>query len=244
MRAILTYHSIDLAETPISVTPECFVRHAGWLASGAVKVLSLPELLAAPDTDDAVAITFDDALGSVFDIAAPVLASHGLTATLFVPTAHVGRDNAWRQTGDPGIPLQRIMTWDEIGVLAARGWTIGAHTRTHPRLVDCDASMLADELTGAAEDLRVHLGTRPDTFAYPYGAINPAVCQAAGQVYGASCTTELRILEGAPDRAALPRLDAYYFREPGRLESWGTSAQRRYIGFRRALRRVRQALRG
>jgi peptidoglycan/xylan/chitin deacetylase (PgdA/CDA1 family) len=242
VRAILTYHSIDQASTPISVSPSCFERHIAWLTRSAVRVLPLPELFRTTDAEQAVSITFDDALGSVSDIAAPILAAHGLTATVFVPTARVGLDNRWRGTGDRGIPMQRIMTWDEIAVLLERGWTIGAHTRSHPRLVECDDRELVDELAGAAEDIRTHTGQQPRTFAYPYGALNDRVCRAAGQVYDLCCTTDLRVLSDGEDRTALPRLDAYYLQTPGLLERWGSARQLRYLGFRRVLRELRQRL--
>src|SRR5690606_37701023 len=60
MRAILTYHSIDESGSPISVSREAFRAHVRWLASGAVKVRPLAELVDARDGGDAVAITFDD----------------------------------------------------------------------------------------------------------------------------------------------------------------------------------------
>ncbi|MBK9550504.1 MAG: hypothetical protein IPO52_15740 [Gemmatimonadetes bacterium] len=63
MRAILTYHAIDATGSVISVTPEDFAAHVSWAASGAVQVVSVEELLAFPDSVNAVALTFDDALG-------------------------------------------------------------------------------------------------------------------------------------------------------------------------------------
>ena len=240
VRAILTYHSIDRAGTAISVTPEGFARHISWLAHSSVRVVPLAELLEAQESADAASITFDDALGSVMEIAAPILAGHGLTATLFVPTGRVGGDNRWHGTGDPGIPVQRVMTWEEIGTLAERGWTIGAHTRTHPRLNECADQRLTDELEGAAEDIRTNTGNRPRTLAYPYGANDSRVRVAAGRVYDMACTVDLRPLGRAEDRTTLPRLDAYFLHGAGAIEGWGSGVQRRYLSLRRTIRRIRR----
>lgn len=237
------YHAIDRSGSAISVTPEAFAEHVAWMASGVVRVVSLPELLALDDDADAVALTFDDALESVGSEAAPLLAKHGFPATVFVVTGHVGGDNRWKGCGDPGIPVQRVLGWDELGRLGEQDWTIGAHTRSHPRLPLCSDHEVQDELAGSADDIRTALGERPETFAYPYGDVDSRVARAAANTFPIACATSFQQVSRATRRERVPRLDAWYFKDAAPLRRWGTPAWRRSIAMRHALRTVRRALR-
>lgn len=242
MRALLTYHAIDTSGSVISVTPECFARHVAWLASGAVRVVGLDELLALPDDIDAVALTFDDALTSVATEAAPRLAAHGLPATLFVVSDHVGGDNRWSGVTSPGIPVAPVLDWEALARLQEGGWTIGAHSRRHPHLTACSDDQLDDELAGAAQQLHERLGARPTSFAYPYGTADARVIAAAARHYRLAVGTEHRPLGTHDDAHHLPRLDAWYFRGPVPFRDWGTPRFRRRIAARHALRRLRRML--
>lgn len=242
MRAILTWHSLDASGSPISLTPEEFRRQLAWLATGAVRVVSLEQLLGMGDDASAVALTFDDGFVNFATEAIPLLQQHGLPVTLFVVTGHVGRDNSWRGAGDPGIPVLPLLDWEALGKLRDAGVTLGAHTRTHPRLSRCGPAELQAELGLAAEEMEKRLGERPRGFAYPYGDVDSRVATAAASVYGWACTTEFRALNApdAPNR--LPRLDAWYFRDPARFASWGSVRFRGWLWSRRQARILRSAL--
>lgn len=239
---ILMYHSLDLSGSPVSVPPDAFRAHLRGLAARGVAAMGIADLLRTPETQDAVAITFDDALSSVWTVAAPLLDELGLTATVFVPTAHAGGDNRWRGSGDPGIPHVPVMTWDELGALQRRGWTIGAHTRTHAPLTRCTAAQIADELEGSALDIRRALGEQPQVFAYPYGLVNARVAAAASAVFEYSVTTEMRVLSAFEARASLPRVDAFYFRANDLLAAWGSRRQRAYLRLRGGFRSLKRSV--
>lgn len=238
MRAILTYHSLDDSGSPISVPPAVFAQHAAWLRSGRAQVTTIPELLALPTSADAVAITFDDGFANFATEAAPRLA--GLPATLFVVSDHVGQTNAWRGRDAPGIPTLPLLDWSALGRLAESGVTLGAHTRTHPDLAAMSRSQVDDELAGCAERVLAETGIRPQQFAYPYGSTTPTVVESAATYFAQSVTTELRALSGTELLAELPRIDMYYFRRPGQLEAWGTTAFHIRLSARRLLRSGRR----
>jgi peptidoglycan/xylan/chitin deacetylase (PgdA/CDA1 family) len=239
MRAILTYHSIDSSGSPVSLSKETFAEHATFLASGRVKVLTLAELLSAPDTEDAVALTFDDGFRNFATQAMPVLTDHSLPATVFVVSDTVGGTNAWGGRDEPGIPTLPLMDWDELQSVSDAGFEIGSHTRRHPRLTSLSPAQVEDEMTGCRERIHAELGKRPTRFSYPYGDVNDAVAGVARKTFAQSVTTEFRPLSRDDDPARLPRLDAYYFQRPGALESWGSRPFRRRIWMRAQARRVR-----
>ncbi|HJU88867.1 MAG TPA: polysaccharide deacetylase family protein [Gemmatimonadaceae bacterium] len=239
MRAALMYHSIDRSSSPISVDPETFRRHVRWLASGAVRVVPLAQLM-SDGSGDAVALTFDDGFANFESEAAPLLAEHGLPATLFVVTGHVGRANDWGGRGQRHVPTLPLLGWDSLGKLAGSGIEIGAHTRTHRPLDELSDDEIEDELGSSSREIEARTGRRPSTFAYPYGRTSPVAVAAARGHFAISCTTELRACGASEDPARLPRLDAYYLRAPGRLERWGSGELARYLWVRAHARRVRR----
>lgn len=244
MRAILTYHSIDESGSPISVGREVFRAHVRWLASGAVRVLPIADLVARGDDGDAVALTFDDGFQNFADEAAPLLADAGLPATVFVVPEHVGGENDWGGRHAPGIPALPLMDWSTLGTVAAQRVALGAHTRRHRDLTQVRGASLEDEVAGCVERMAAELGCRPTSFAYPYGAVDAAAATVVRDVYTHACTTELRPLRHDDDRAHLPRLDMFYFREPGQLEGWGSAAFRSRLWLRAQGRRVKRLVQG
>jgi peptidoglycan/xylan/chitin deacetylase (PgdA/CDA1 family) len=241
VRAILTYHSIDGSDSPISIPEARFRAHMDWLAGSGVRVVSLPELLRLESQTNAVALTFDDGFLNFAEIAWPILKSHGFPATLFVVTDRTGSTNEWGNLKARTVPTLPLLDWTELARLAEEGVTLGSHTRTHPNLRAISTSALIDEVEGAAARLYAETGERALTFAYPYGAFDREIAAVVGSTHSIACTTELRPLGAAENALLLPRLDAYYFRRPGTLESWGSSAFRRYVWLRAHARRVRQA---
>jgi peptidoglycan/xylan/chitin deacetylase (PgdA/CDA1 family) len=241
MRAILTYHSIDDSGSVISVSEAAFARHVEWLASGRVRVTTVDELLRLPESADAVAVTFDDGCVSFGKIAAQRLAAHGLPSTLFVVTDRVGTTNAWNGVVARGIPELRLLDWTALTRLMQQGVALASHTRTHPALPKLRGEALAEEIVGAADAIERHTGRRPTGFAYPYGAVSDEAAAVVAATYSWGCTTELRGLSAAEDRSRLPRLDMYYFRQPGALERWGTTRFNNYVKLRSRVRRMKQA---
>jgi peptidoglycan/xylan/chitin deacetylase (PgdA/CDA1 family) len=239
MRAILTYHSIDETGSVISIGERSFRRHVAWLAEGHVRVVPLEEITSVPPDQDAVAITFDDGLASFGAIAAPLLLQHGLPVTLFVVTDAVGSSNVWRGRQDPGIPVQPLLDWAQLGALQEAGVQLAAHTCTHPRLTALEGDSLEREIVASKQRLARELGVDAKTFAYPYGAVSPAARDVVARTFHFGCTTRLAALAPEEDPAMLPRLDSYYLRSPDALDGWGSRRFRMRLGLFAGARSVR-----
>ena len=245
MRGILTWHSLDLSGSPISVDPEVFRHQLEFLATQRVPVLPLGALAhAADDGTDAVALTFDDGFANVGSIAVPLLIKRQLPATVFVVPEHIGGRNDWGGRTTASIPTLPLMDWKSLGIAQARGIEIGAHTRRHRDLAAVTGAALEDEVAGCVERIAAELGTRPTSFAYPYGSVGADAVIAVRGIYAQAVTTELRLLGAAEDPFLLPRVDMYYFRERGQLEAWGRAAFRRRLWLRAQGRRVRHLVAG
>jgi peptidoglycan/xylan/chitin deacetylase (PgdA/CDA1 family) len=110
---ILTYHSVAPPEwtqwiDPRNrIEPERFAQQMEFLARHR-RVIALDELVAAieagePQPAGSVVVTFDDGYRDTLEVAAPILARHGLPATVYIPTAIVSR-------GEP-LWSDRVYTW-------------------------------------------------------------------------------------------------------------------------------------
>ena len=178
---ILVYHSVmphhpgqNAEQRVLDVDDSAFVAQMRYLVDGGYHVVSLASLVDALEGRDtlpnrAVVITFDDGWENQYHHAFPILRRFGLTATFFVFTTPIGVDG-------------KLMTWEQLRELRAAGMTIGSHTRTHPSLPDYHAA-LHNEVVMSREDIKQHLGSAPDFFAYPFGewdSLSAAWARTAG----------------------------------------------------------------
>jgi peptidoglycan/xylan/chitin deacetylase (PgdA/CDA1 family) len=62
---------------------------------------------------------------------APALPALSIPATIFVPTAWVGRSNDWDRRA---FTTRQHLTWDELRELIRLGYEVGSHTCEHIRL--------------------------------------------------------------------------------------------------------------
>jgi peptidoglycan/xylan/chitin deacetylase (PgdA/CDA1 family) len=243
MRAILTYHSIDESGSVISISEHVFRKQVAWLARGQVPVVSLDALMRLPADADAIALTFDDGFVNFGDIAAPLLAEHGLSSTLFVVSDAAGKTNRWPGRSDRGLPELPLLSWELLGRLGNQFVDIGAHTRTHADVSRLTPDGLHNEIVGSAERIRSELGVEPTSFAYPYGVVSDAAAALVAERFAWGCTTEMRSVSANEPQALLPRLDMFYLREAGQLERWGTARFRYHLRLRAGARLVRHHLR-
>lgn len=210
---VLTYHSVDGSGSPVSVTPASFRRQMGWLARRGYQTVTMSDvadaLAAGRLPDRAVAITFDDAYQNVIRDAVPVLHAYRFRVTVFVPTARVGRDNAW---GNTRIPRLAIASWPEIAEAVALGVVeVGGHTRSHPRLGQIPVEEARAEIVDSRREIEDRLGVPAQSFCYPYGDVTPAVCAlVAGAGYRTACTTRWGHVCLGDDPFTLRRIRVYH----------------------------------
>ena len=93
--------------------------------------------------------------------ALPVLGRHGFSATVYLPTAFIGETRRRFQGTE-------CITWSEARALRAEGIELGAHTVTHPRLVELAEDACWRELVDARLEIESHTGGPVREFSYPY----------------------------------------------------------------------------
>lgn len=236
---VLTYHSIDESGSPISISPAEFRRHMQALAGAGWRTLTiggaLDGLASRGWPDRSFLLTFDDGYGSVMDKAAPDVHACGFKPIVFVVSGRVGSDNRW--PGQPSfVPPAPLLDWPALRSLVQAGWSLGAHSRTHPRLPTLASDAAIDEIAGSKRDIEDRCGSPVDTFAYPYGAVSAAVRAAAARHYGAAFGTRLACVTPRASRMELDRLDAYYLQGRPFIDRLDGKTAALYFTLRRAAR--------
>jgi peptidoglycan/xylan/chitin deacetylase (PgdA/CDA1 family) len=174
---ILMYHHVaDDTPSSTSVTPERFAEHLDYLVAHDYRVLPVEEILErlakrAPLPEDSIAITFDDAYLSVYNIARPMLDSREMPYTVFVSTEFID------------LRYGNYMTWEQLRSIAAYGGTIGNHGVRHQSALARDRGetrekwlerFRADALQ-AQQRIRAETGVVSTIYAWPYGEYNADV---------------------------------------------------------------------
>ncbi len=237
---ILTYHSIDDSGSVISVSPAQFRRHMQILAEERIRVVPLRDVR---ETPGAVALTFDDGYRNFLESAAPVLAEHAFPATVFAVSDYCGRDNGW-PTQPAFVPRLPLMGWRELERVVAQGISVGAHSVTHPFLTRLTTEEIRVELSDCRQEIEAKLGVIADTLVYPYGDSDARVRQVAAKVFRLACGTRLDFLSPAADPFDLPRIDAYYVRDPRWFAPLFSPSGRAYIAVRRWVRGIKNGAGG
>jgi peptidoglycan/xylan/chitin deacetylase (PgdA/CDA1 family) len=211
---VLMYHAVTATrmddDGQMSVSAERFARQMDELAATGVVVVDLAAGVRAladrPTAPPAAAIVFDDGFVGVHDHAAPVLQRRSWPATAFVTTAWVGA---------PAMPLAearlgRPMTWTEVDTIRGAGFTIGSHTKTHPKLAQVSEAAMRDELHASRSAIADRLGEPPATFAYPFGAFDSFDARTrralVDEGYAVACTTVFGRNTAATDPLTLRRV--------------------------------------
>lgn len=234
---ILMYHSISSGPAPLCLNPECFRQQLRVLAEQGMRGVSLAAGLERP-APDVVVLTFDDGYRDLMAVVAPELAARGWSATVFL--APQCTDRGWCQRDSPA-PL---LDWPAATELVSAGWEIGSHSLTHRDLTRLPESEIVAELRDSRSRLEDRLQSSVTSFAAPFGRATRRVRTIAAQHYRRAVDTRLAEATSADDPYALPRLEMWYFRDPGRWRAHLCGQGRFYLSWRRSWRWLGQWWRG
>lgn len=247
MTLVLTYHALGTDRSPLFVEPDAFERQLEALVAGGIRLVTFGELaraVARGDGDDRmVAITFDDALASVVELAAPLLAAHRVPATVFCVAGHLGGRSDW-PSALPGARHYPVAGKDDVAELAGNGIEIGSHGMSHAPLLHESAAFLRRELVDSRHALEDVVQRPVTSFAYPYGAAPaPGARAVVEETYEAACTTTIGRPGPDADVYALPRVDAHFLRRPDVFERVVDGTLDAYLRVRRIASGARRLVR-
>jgi peptidoglycan/xylan/chitin deacetylase (PgdA/CDA1 family) len=126
------------------------------------QVMGAPSPPPFPGPPTFVSLTFDDG-DATQELAGQLMRSHGLTGTFYINTALVDAKN------------RDHMSWSQILRLHREGNEIGGHTAHHVDLTSpgIPEQVKRDEICQDRRRLQA-MGLDPESFAYPYGALDRA----------------------------------------------------------------------
>lgn len=209
---VLMYHSVTsdppASTRSLAVHPDAFAHQLDVLVEDGFTTVTFGELAAARRgeadlPERPVVLTFDDGYADFIEVALPALLARAQTATLFVTTGWLA-DAGPQAAGDP---LDRTLTWAQVGEVAASPIEVAAHSHSHAQLDQLRSPALHEELALSRWLLQERLGRPTPSLAYPYGYSSPVVIdavQAAGYQQAAAVANAMSC--SADDPWAVPRL--------------------------------------
>jgi peptidoglycan/xylan/chitin deacetylase (PgdA/CDA1 family) len=170
---ILMYHSISNSLKnsvhpyyQTSTSPDIFRKHMRFLYESKYSVINIQDFSKSLVNQDgelykAVILTFDDGFKDFYKQAFPILERYGFSASVFLPTAYIGRK-----------PIKFLkkecLTWDEVRLLRQKGIIFGSHTVNHFKLYDMKMDDIQFEIGNSKKRIEHEIEEEIDLFSYPF----------------------------------------------------------------------------
>ncbi len=173
---ILLYHKVaaDRADA-LTISTDCLDRELAYIKSSGYTPISFAELresLAGRRSFPAkpIIVTFDDGYLSTYELACPLLAKHGVKATVFLPTAFIGGVAGWDGASEP------LVSWETIcklgaGQMDAQLIEFGLHSHRHESYERYSAAQIEADLSQCLRALEDSGCRFTRVFAYAYGRV-------------------------------------------------------------------------
>lgn len=212
---VLCYHAVSNRwDAPMAVKVTAFAQQISALAKRGYRGVTFTEIARGRGDARTVAVTFDDGYRSVYDHALPILEEYGFPATVFVPT-QLMRDGGpllWpgidHWADQPTRDELEAMTAAQLRLLIAKGWEIGSHTLTHPKLPELEDDELRHQLVESKKQCAELTEAPCTSLAFPYGAVDHRVIGAAEDA-GYKAAALLSSVLVRPSAFALDRVGVY-----------------------------------
>lgn len=156
----------DSITTPISV----FQEFVDFIHGNGFGLCSMKEYITKTNAErnHYIVCTFDDGYKSLVSVAKPILEKYGYTATVYVCTSLIGKDNKWNSKDTL---LRQHLDEKDLMELRDSGWEIASHGVSHNNLLKLSDTEVDYELSESKRILSTMFG-EVSSYAYPYGSYN------------------------------------------------------------------------
>lgn len=170
----VSLHDVDGEKHDNITTPiDVFKRFADDVHSSGYNLCSMADYLHLPQDqrNNYIVCTFDDGYAGLINNALPIMNLYGFTATVFVCSDYIGKNNDWNYKDKT---TRRHLDIRELKTLQNNGWEIGSHGVTHQSLLRLNDDDLEYQLSESKRRLQSIFGPI-SSYAYPYGDISPFI---------------------------------------------------------------------
>jgi peptidoglycan/xylan/chitin deacetylase (PgdA/CDA1 family) len=209
---VLCYHKIGSKPAGVRlrgiyVSRPLFGRQMRGLKAAGYRSIPMDDCVGFVDKGKGVVLTFDDGSRTVLDNAMDSLSSSGFRAINYLVSDLIGDVNQWDvvkgEVPDPLMDEAQVRDW------MAAGHSIGAHTRTHPRLSRIPVAQAREEIIGSKKSLEDRFGVAVQHFCYPYGDYSPQVRDLVEEAgFATAVTVDPGVYRPACDPMLIPRIGA------------------------------------
>lgn len=167
----------DNITTPIDVFKKFVedINEAGFILCSMRKYMSK----SSNERSKSIVCTFDDGYTGLLTNALPIMKRYGFTATVYVCTDYIGKNNDWNFKDKQ---RRTHMSLQELHDLNDAGWEIGSHGVTHRSLLRLNDEEIIYELSKSKQLLDKEFGCT-SSYAYPYGDYNEYTMKLVKQFY-------------------------------------------------------------
>ncbi|NQT35526.1 polysaccharide deacetylase family protein [bacterium] len=154
-------------------------------------------------------LIFDDGYKCIYKYALPVLREFGFRATVFIPSAYLGKTNDW----DHQLLGRRFdhLDRDMLLSLIKEGWEIGSHTVSHIDLLQAGREHQADEIFNSRLKLKELTGQEVNWISFPFCRYDRKILEIAINAgYSGGVIPVQHDSVTAPDGFCLLKADAVY----------------------------------
>ncbi len=204
---ILCMHDLGPnAQNDYSIKTADLEKYLQWLEDEGFETVTVRDVIAylggeleLPERP--IVLSFDDNWKSALTIAGPALEKHGFVGVAFVISSSVGAN-------------ERKLTWDDCKTLAAAGWEVGSHSKTHENLTyvkpgqspDSIRDMVEEQIRDSKEAIEKNTGLEVTSIALPYGNYDTSVLETIRDAgYRAALTIDRGSADEQSDPFRLPR---------------------------------------
>lgn len=216
---VLMYHRLGDShndwEQKYCVSPKRFAAHMHKLAKNGYTACTIEDFMGWLNKkiqlpDKSFLITFDDGFLGVYEHAVKILNELGWSATIFLVSNLIGKQDYWTQTQNPNGHIYPLLELKHIKHMQEMGFAFHSHTRNHHDLSTLSVDELKKELAGSRKDLEDLLGEQVTYLAYPFGRFNDntvSIAQSSG--YEAAFSTQPGFNRSEIDAFKIRRIDVF-----------------------------------
>lgn len=211
MVPVLMYHAVgkcrDSRFERWVISANLLFAHLEIMRSSGFRVVGLRQYLNLKQRSNCVILTFDDGYADFADFALPQLIETDSTATVYAVTGYVGRQAGWLPFR--GEKDRRMMKWDELRAIEAKGIEVGGHSETHRELDILPLVEARAEIAGCRAAL-IDEGIDASSFCYPFGYATSRLRNIVEQVgFSSACVVGRGMADFDGDLLRLRRLEVH-----------------------------------